>query len=96
MMFIRLANDDDGRDIVGNYGWSGEWPPPEKLWRMVGKTTGFESLTTEPIPENVREEVNEVATVTVFERKSYSQITDENAADMTHVARGALYVPVAG
>ena len=64
--FIRLAHDDDGHQVIGNYPYAGEWPPPELVETPLGQ----------------------------FRRISYSAISDEDAIEMTHVARGALYSPV--
>ena len=54
--------------------------------RVMCKATGIDW----PPPETVEVEGFR------WNRESYSQITDEQRAEMTFVARGALYAPAAG
>ena len=75
-------------------GWIGPWPPPEKLALVEGKVTPDWTVTD---PAEVAEDVWEATTqrlnVTMLRRQSASLLTDEEYSKMTHVSRGALYVP---
>lgn len=54
-----------------------EWPPPERLY-----------ISDEA---DIREATNDDDPRYVMRRVSYSQISDEDRAEMTHVFRGAEY-----
>jgi len=57
-----------------------EWPPPERLvFCGPGEPGVFREARDSDDPERV------------FRRRSYSQLTDEQMAGMTHVIRGAEY-----
>jgi len=78
--FIRVYPSGDPR--TRTFAFMGEWPPPESL---VLVAVGDE-------PVGARPATADDSPTTVFHRVSCSEITDEEIASMSHVARGALYV----
>jgi len=71
------------------------WPPPEELWLIetggeygwIGTFDQMNAATFAPLDD---------LNVTPLQRISHSKISDDDIATMTHVARGALYVPKEG
>lgn len=76
--FIRLT---DGPAAINAVAWNGAWPPPEELW--AANFDDARLLTLEPISDDIESHR--------YTRVRYSALTDEQAAGMTHVARGAEY-----
>jgi hypothetical protein len=78
--FIRIYPSSDPRAM--NLAFKGEWPPPEKMVLIAvdGTPVGARPATDDDLPS------------TVLHRVSCSEITDDEIASMSHVARGALYV----
>lgn len=76
------------------------WPPPERLWLF---TLYADNTALGATPDDghlavgagfiERSHDAERLAVTPFKRVSHSQISDADIAEMTHVARGAMYVP---
>ncbi len=60
-----------------------------RMWRTKLRDLGFEW----PPPPTIEDETESLPGVRLWVRESISQITDDDRAGMSHVARGALYVP---
>lgn len=95
--FLRFSSDPEGRLTLKQFGWIGEWPPPERMCLCVGRTSGDMTASE---PDQVDEicgydpEAFDMAIeVRHYQRASFSKLTDA-AAEHPNVARGALYVPV--
>jgi hypothetical protein len=75
------------------YGWTGEWPPPERMWIAIGRTTGmdaiFDPATADPTALN---QVIATMDVVRYVRHSASELGEETR-EMSHLFRGAQYVP---
>lgn len=100
--FVRLYLDEDMRRTkLPHQPWEGEWPPPERLGLIEGKSGFAHLMITDPQGEaDAREHVakqghdfDEIFVVLWYRQASVSKINDVDAAAMTHVARGAAYVP---
>lgn len=103
--FIRIYDDPDQRHVIlNNYPWPDDqgWPPPQRLGLLIGKGSGEPHMAlTDPQGETeVREHVAAQGTdfdkwfsVVWFTQASCSQISDEDAAEMPHVAHCASYIP---
>jgi hypothetical protein len=76
-----------------SYGWTGEWPPPERMWIATGRVTGmeqpFDPATADPMVLN---QVIAQMDVVRYVRYSASELGEE-IREMSHVFRGAQYVP---
>ena len=84
------AADKVDADGMYRVGWTGPWPPPEKMLVAVGRQTGLAKVT-EPATLNIpMDELEAVAHVTVYRRDSASVLPDD--FDSPHVFRGAVYV----
>jgi hypothetical protein len=79
------------------HGWTGPWPPPERMGVAVGRQSRelvhFDEETLEKQGVAL-EEVERVAEITWYERQSFSKLP-ETVDALSHVARGALYVAAA-
>lgn len=75
---------------VNAVGWKGPWPPPERMVAMLAPDGEpvWAPAGTFPVEMLDAYEHQE------YEQTSASQLTDEQAAEMTHVVRGAEYKPV--
>jgi hypothetical protein len=93
LRFSKLGIEGVGEVMVG---WTGPWPPPEKLGVAVGRSTGMVSVfEPDSLPDDTSmDEVERVARVIICKRVNASQLPDEFAHP--NVFRGADYEPVDG
>jgi hypothetical protein len=76
--------------------YTGEWPPPETLYMVIGKKSGGRSFSNDAIMEKeglTLERIMELCHVTVLKRTTYSTLPEEVDAH-EHVARCAAYEEV--
>lgn len=100
-----MADDDflkmQGGNSDGKILKSGIWPPPTMMYVWISSpeaaiitgvkdNIGDYTVDKSVVDQGIREGFN----ITIYERVSYSDLTDEQAAELTHVARGALYKAV--
>jgi len=91
MDFLRFK----GVPAAQNLGWTGPWPPPEKMVMVRGGLSGVE-VFGDPADPEVSATLDEIDgtdlpfTVRWFLRTQYSKLTDEQA-EHPNLARGALY-----
>lgn len=100
--FIRLYEDADERQAtIPLQPWLVEWPPPERIGLLVGKGSDLPHrlVIGEQGEKEVRQHVvaqgiefEDAFVIRWYERTKCSQLTDEEIAEMSHVARGAHYV----
>src|SRR5437868_1954340 len=95
-----LALNRDGRRLINTAlpEWC-TWPPPEQVIAILLGTAGSADETVMAVtPVDGATEARVLGEffegrVERFKRVQMSEISDEDAAEMTHVARGALYIP---
>lgn len=100
---IRFFTSADLRgEVIPIQPWAGDWPPPPEIGILYGKACQTpHRLVTDPLGElEVREHVaaqdvefDNQFEIRWFTRDSYSKLTEEDMLTMTHVARGAAYIP---
>ena len=82
--------------------WLGTWPPPAAIGLLLGKESGqVHRLITDPIGEvearmHVEDQgfvFDELYRIDWYDQTSASEISDEDIATMSHVARVAAYAP---
>lgn len=77
------------------------FPPPERIWLVLPTIAIEQGVTVDSLGWlGMWEELNAATfnpevdlSVTELVRRSYSKIPEEDAREMTFVARGALYTP---
>lgn len=74
--FIRIRFEMFGEQNLPLNKLPFEWPPPEKIYLSEGGLREFQEGDEESL---------------TLIRTSMSQLTDEEAEEATHVARGAVY-----
>lgn len=95
--FLRFANDEDARDVIFEIGWTGPWPPPERLYLATGVSTGRMVVAEESAIAKMKLDSPDwmtVVAIQMFARVRASKLTDDMLATTTHVMRGAVYTPV--
>lgn len=99
--FVRLYNDTDERQQVTQLDWPERmgWPPPEKLYRLVGRSGPQEALVTEEGLEETKANAEAQETtieahflIQPFVLVRASKLDTELVAAGSYVARGAVYV----
>lgn len=99
--YIQIQDGDPGRVLLRFPLTTAPftWPPPEELWLVTSESYAqTENQEQEYFFLGEYHKLREptfhpTACITPLLRRSYSQIPDEDAEDMTFVARGALYTP---
>jgi hypothetical protein len=96
--YIQLQHSEDDQHVIFRAGVT-EWPPPETIWVVYPAMDEIGDGRTLICPTESLEEISDIyvahgveAVVTQFVQVRRSQISDDDIAEMTHVARGALYV----
>lgn len=88
--FLRFA-DGPAR---GDYGWTGEWPPPQQLWGVVGHVSGAHTVTGEEGMARLAEHADWRQLVSIYEYElvTHSGLPDDLVANgPLPLARGAEY-----
>jgi hypothetical protein len=94
---LRFANDELCRDVVHEAGWTGPWPPPDRLSLVVGVSTGRTVVAEDGSVQRLKNENEDWADHVIiqpFRRVRASTLTDEDMGAMAHVMRGAVYMPI--
>jgi hypothetical protein len=85
----------EGGPVSGKLnGWTGPWPPPERLGVAVGRDTGIVAYFEESALEEkgvALEELERLCSVTFYRRAEFSTLPDEVDA-LENVSRAARYV----
>ena len=94
MLLFRHAHDQSAGQR--SYGWTGPWPPPERLIIVTGTSTGMDAVC-DPVEQrldagHLAELTANGLTVEHFDRYSASAIPD-SAPDDANWFRGAEYLP---
>lgn len=92
---VRLIRPGSESEILDEFGWSGDWPPPERLLVVVGNATGMVKVGPEELLEDADRiaEIRGVASVHWYMRRNASSLPESAAQLMEHhVIKGAEYV----
>ena len=93
MLLFRSAPEVSGGQQC--FGWTGDWPPPERMWIATGRVSGMEQVfDPNDVAPDVLAQIDEIATVERYVRHSASELGEE-IRELSHVFRGAQYVPEA-
>lgn len=91
---LRFLGDTEA--TLAEVGWTGPWPPPERMVIATGRETGALQVTDPARIAEARQkhaDFDEAIEVQTFIRSGYSRIPAEAARNSAHVMRGATYVP---